>query len=196
MRRWLEGSGSWAGMVLALVCGGGLLAAAAWMSPLEEGRAAAEAGRLQEARARFAAAEARFDRLPFSKQLLHSAYAASQANQIHLLYRLGEHEALLEKAASSEPQAAVHFWSGCALFTRASQEAEAQARIGWLSRASEEFRKALALVPQDWDVKYDYELTERLLAQLRKSPEKPPKEMLQLLRPKPRQGRSPARRIG
>ena len=196
MRRWFDGSGFWAAMLLALVCGAGLLAAGVWLRPLEEGRAAAAAGRFEEARARFAAAEARFDRLPLSKQLLPSAYAASQANQVYLLYQLGEHEALLEKAPSSVPQAPIHFWSGCALFARASAEAETQARIGWLSRASEEFRKALVVAPDDWDVKYDYELTERLLAQLRKNPEKPPKEMLQLLRPKPTEGRSPARRIG
>lgn len=196
MHRWLDGSGVWAAFLLALVSGLGLLAGAAWLRPLEEGRVAAEEGRLEEALARSAEAEARFDRVPLSKQLLPSAHAASQANQLWVLYRLGRHDALLEKAAVGVPQAPAHFWSGCALFTRAMEEVEAEARIGWLSRASEEFRKALALAPDDWDVKYDYELTERLLAQLRKDPEKPPKELLQLLRPKPKQGRGPAPRVG
>lgn len=196
MRRRLDGSGVWAGFLLAFVCGLGLLAATAWLRPLEEGQAAAEAGRLEEALARYAAAEARFDRVPLSKQILPAAHAASQANQLRILYRLGRHDALLEKAAAGLPQAATHFWSGCALFSRAMGEVETEARIGWLSRASEEFRAALALAPDDWDIKYDYELTERLLAQLRKDPAKPPKELLQLLRPKPKQGRGPAPRTG
>lgn len=196
MHRWQDGSWVWAAFLLALLCGLGLLAGTAWLRPLEEGQAAAEQGRLEEALARYAAAEARFDRVPLGKQLLPSAHAASQANQLWVLYRLGRHDALLEKAALAVPQAPVHFWSGCALFSRAMEEVEAEARVGWLSRASEEFRKALALAPDDWDVKYDYELTERLLAELRKDPEKPPKELLQLLRPKPKQGRGPAPRVG
>ena len=196
MRRWLDGSGLWPALLLALVCGLGLIGAAAWLRPLEQGRVAAAAGRLEQAKEFFATAEARFDRFPLSQLVFPSAYAASQANQLWLLYRLGEHDALLEKAPSSVPQAQAHFWSGCALFSRAADEVEAQARVGWLSRASEEFRKALVLAPDDWDVKYDYELTERLLAQLRKDPEKPPKLLLQLLRPKPREGRSPSRRTG
>jgi tetratricopeptide (TPR) repeat protein len=197
MRRWLDGSGSWVAFTVpALLCGLALLAASAWLRPLEQGHAAAEAGRLDEARERFAAAEARFDRVPLAKRLLPSAYAAAQVHLLWVLYRLDDRDALLEKAAVAVPSAPVHFWSACALFSRAMEEVEPQARVGWLDRASEEFRKALALAPEDWDTKYNYELTERLLAQLRKEPQTPPKELLRLLRPRPRQGRAPARRTG
>jgi hypothetical protein len=196
MRRGVDGSFVWAALAVALLAGAALLGAVAWLRPLERGDEAARAGRLEEALSFYARAEARFDRLPVAKQLFPTAYAASQANQLRVLYGLGRHDALLEKSTLAVPHPGTHFWAGCALFARAMEEVEPEARIGWLSRASEEYRKALALAPADWDVKYDYELTERLLAQLRKDPAKPPKELLQLLRPKPTPGRAPAPRIG
>ena len=183
-------------MVLALVCGVALVVTSAWLGPLTEGERAMRVGQLELALERFAAAEARFDRLPASKQVLPSAYAVSQTNQLWLLYRLGQYDALVEKAASSPPRAPAHFWAGCALFAKATAEREAEARLGWLGRASEEFRAALELDPTDWDTKFNYELSERLLAELRKKPETPPKELLQLLRPKPSEGERPTRRVG
>ena len=56
--------------------------------------------------------------------------------------------------------------------------------------------KALELAPNDWDTRYNYELTRRLLAELRKQPKTPPKQMMQLLRPQPKTGNQPAKRIG
>jgi tetratricopeptide (TPR) repeat protein len=196
MRRLLDSSGFWVAMLLALFCGLGLLVGAAWLAPLREGQAAVDAGRLEVALERFAAAEARFDGVPLSKQVLPTAYTSSQANQLWVLYQLGDHEALLEKASLSVARAPIHFWAGCALFVKATEEVEAEARIGWFSRASEEFRKALELEPDDWDIKYNYELTERLLAILRDKPEEPPSELLQLLRPEPKEGQRPVRRVG
>ena len=183
-------------MALCFAAGLCLLGASAWLAPLREGDAALHAGDLKGALDRFAAAEARFERLPVARRILPDGYAASQANQLQALYRLGEHEALLEKAASSVERAPVHFWAGSALFARAAEEKDKQARIATLTRASEEFRKALQLAPDDWDVKHNYELAERLLAELRQPPRNPPKEKLQLLRPQPREGGRPTRRIG
>ena len=70
-----------------------------------------------------------------------------------------------------------------------------EARLGWLSRAEEEFRKAIECAPDDWDTKFDFELTTRLAAELRKQPNTPPKQMMQLLRP-PTAGTKPPRRTG
>jgi hypothetical protein len=196
MRRLLSSSGFWAAMVLALLCGLALVGTAAWLGPLAEGGRALRADRLELALERFAAAEARFDQLPLTKQALPGAYAVSQSNQLWVLYRLGRYDALVEKAAMSAPRAPIHFWAGCALFAKAVAEEEAEARLGWLGRASEEFRAALELDPGDWDTKFNYELSERLLAELRENPETPPKELLQLLRPKPKEGERPSRRVG
>jgi hypothetical protein len=186
----------WLLSVLALVCGMGLVALAVWSQPLAEARKAADAGRLQEALERYAASEARFDRLPLTKELLPAAYRGSVATQLWIQYQLEQYDELLEKAAASPSIAPVHFWAGCALFAKARNEETAEARLAWLGRAADEFRTALERTPDDWDTKYNYELTRRLLEELRKQPKTPPKQMLQLLRPEPKASGRPGRRVG
>ena len=68
-------------------------------------------------------------------------------------------------------------------------------RLGWLTRAEEELRKAVEDAPDDWDTKYDFELTTRVSAELRKQPNTPPKQLMQLLRP-PTPGAKTPRRTG
>ena len=186
----------WFLAVLALVCGAGLVALSAWSRPLTDGRHAADAGRLEQALEHYAAGEARFDRIPVTKQILPAAYHGTIANQLSLQYRLQRYDDLIDKAAASPSIAPVHFWAGSALFTKASGEEDPEIRLGWLGRAAEEFRKALERTPDDWDTKYNYELTSRLLDELRKQPKTPPKQMLQLLRPEPKTGGRPGRRVG
>lgn len=196
MRRLLHASATWAVMAAAFVGGVALVGAARWLEPLREGMEALQAGDYASARDRLAAAEARFDRLPAARRLLPSAYDAARANQFLALYALGQHDALLEKAAQGEGDPASHFWSGCVLFVRAAGEKDKEPRIALLTRASAEFRRALEKRPESWDAKFNYELSERLLADLRDPPKKPPKTRLQLLRPEPREGQAPARRVG
>ena len=196
IRRLLDSSGFWALMTLAFLAGVALLGTSAWLGPLAEGDRAIREGRLERALEAFAAVEARFDRLPATRHLLPAAYATSQTNQLWVLYRLGRHDALIEKAATSPPRAPLHFWAGCALFNKATDEDEAEARIGWLERAADEFEKALEMDPDDWDTKFNYELTVRLVAELRKEPDTPPNELIQLLRPKPKEGEQTPRRSG
>ncbi len=98
-------------------------------------------------------------------------------------------------AAAHSGNAAARFWSGSALFARAVAQTEKEAMVAWLGRAKEEFRSALELVPSDWDTKYNLELTERLLAELRDKPT-PPDQILELLRPKPKEGQPPSRPVG
>jgi tetratricopeptide (TPR) repeat protein len=186
----------WFFSVLALSSGLGLVAVSAWSRPIAEARRAADEGRLDHALQQYAAAEARFDRVPFTKQVLPAAYHGTVANQLLLQYRLEKYDDLLEKAATSPSIAPVHFWAGSALFVKARDEEDPEIRLGWLGRAAEEFRKALELTPDDWDTKYNYELTSRLLDELRKQPKTPPKQMLQLLRPEPKTGGRPPRRVG
>lgn len=182
--------------MLALVFGAGLVALSAWTRPFEEAREAADAGRLDQALEGYAATEERFDRFPMAKQLLPAVYHGSVASQLWIRYLQHQYDELLEKAAASPSIGPVHFWAGSALFMKARGEENAEARLGWLGRAAEEFRTALERDPEDWDTKYNYELTRRLLDELRKQPKTPPKQMLQLLRPEPKAGGRPGRRVG
>lgn len=186
----------WFVMALAFISGVSLTAVSQWFRPLNQGVVALGAGQFDRAREQLAIGEARFDKLPIARRLSPGASAASRSNYFLSLYEAGQHDAILEKAGAAEPDSPAHFWAGCVLFSRAVSEKNKEARIGLLTGASAEFRLAIAADPSSWDPKYDYELTERLLAQLRDPPRKPPKQQLQLLRPESRSGRPPSRPIG
>jgi hypothetical protein len=83
-----------------------------------------------------------------------------------------------------------------AFFAKAREEEKPEAQLGWLTRAEEELRRAVEAEPGDWDTKYDFELVTRLASELRKQPKTPPNQLMQLLRPQPKLGSKPARRVG
>jgi hypothetical protein len=183
-----------AALVLLLAAGLSLVAYDAWARPMREGAEAVERGDLRAALDRFKAAEARFDRLPLAKRLFASDYSDVLVHEAWLLYRLGSLDETIERAAA-DSSGRLRFWSGCALAARARAEEKPEAVLGWLVRAEDEFRKALELSPEDWDAKFNYELTGRLVADLRKQPKREPSTILKLLRPQ-RESRPDARRIG
>ncbi len=102
----------------------------------------------------------------------------------------------IDKAERAPEEANPHFWAGCAFVDKARVEASAEARLGWLTRAEEEFRRAVEATPDDWDTKFNFELTTRLAAELRKQPKNPPNQLMQLLRPQPKAGAKPPKRVG
>ena len=57
-------------------------------------------------------------------------------------------------------------------------------------------RRAVEAAPDDWDTKFDFEMVTRLAAELRKQPKTPPNQLMQLLRPQPKPGAKPVRRVG
>lgn len=186
-------------LALALVLlplGGALIWFAGWREPLQRGDAAAAAGEWKAALAAYAEAEARFTAWPATQQLFPDAYRAAAANQLMARYQLGAIDEVIESAEGAPDSSARRFWTGAALFAKSAQEEKAEARIGLLGRATDEFKAALELEPGNWDVIYNYELSRRLFDELRKKPETPPKQMLQLLRPQPREGNRPTRRVG
>lgn len=164
-----------------------LLVTSIWTGPVNDGRRMLAAGDLEQGLEQFSLAEQRFEGFGPAKQVLSDDYVAAVGNQFYILYQLGKFDELLEKAASSPVFSPVHFWTGCALFRRAGTETEVQAQIAWLERASEEFKQVLRLEPDNWDAKYNFELTRHIIASLRDEDEPPP-QMLELLRPRPRQG--------
>ncbi len=182
-------------VVLLLASGAVLTGYARWTGPLERADAALADGRLEDAVAAYQIAEARFDALPAAKQLVPADYNRAVGNHLLALYRLKRFDEVIDVAQKAPAAALPNFWSGCAFFEKAIVEEAPEARLGWLSRAEEEFRKAIEATPGDWDTKYDFELTTRLAAELRKQPNTPPKQMMQLLRP-PTAGAKPPRRTG
>ena len=182
--------------VLVLLAGCAAIAYARWTRPAADGDAALADARYEQALARYAAAEARFDRFAAAKELFAADYSHVMANQLWVLYRLQRYDETIDKAQRAPERALPHFWSGCALFEKARAEEKPDPRLGWLTRAEEEFRRAVEAAPDDWDTKYDFELVTKLAAELRTQPKTPPNQLMQLLRPQPKPGAKPVKRIG
>ena len=182
-------------VVILLVAGLTLLGYARWTGPLRAADSALSSGNLEGAIEQYRIAEARFDALPAARQAVGAEHQRAVANHLWALYRLKRYDEVIDLAQKAPPESAPHFWSACAFFQKASVEQKPEARLGWLGRAEEEFRKAVESAPDDWDTKYNFELTSRLSAELRKQPNTPPKQLMLLLRP-PTPGSKPPRRIG
>jgi tetratricopeptide (TPR) repeat protein len=166
------------------------------MRPAADGDAALADGRYDEALARYADAEARFDRFAAARELFAGDYSHVMRNRLWILHRLARYDEAIDAAQRTPESALPHFWSGCALFEKARAEEKPEARLGWLTRAEEEFRRAVEAAPADWDTKYDFELVTKLAAELRKQPKTPPNQLMQLLRPQPKPGAKPVKRVG
>jgi tetratricopeptide (TPR) repeat protein len=182
-------------VVLLLAAGLGLVGYARWTAHISTADAALADGRLDEALAAYKLAEARFDAMPAIRQMAAAEYTRILGNHLLTLYRMKRYDELIDLAQRAPADAAPSFWAGSAFFQKAIVEEQPDARLGWLGRAEEEFRKAVEAAPDDWDTKYDFELTTRLAQELRKQPKTPPKQMMQLLRP-PQPGAKTPRRVG
>lgn len=177
--------------------GGALFALGQWIRPALEAEDAYRRGDFEAALTGFEETEARFDALPAVRRVLPSVYEPSVTNQLALLYRLKRADSVLDKSVTTVSAAPTHFWAACALFGKGLVDRDPDQRVTWITRAQQEFRSALELDPNNWDAKYNYELTTRLLIAQRQQPKAQPEE-LKLLRPDPKGGgeAQPARRVG
>jgi tetratricopeptide (TPR) repeat protein len=185
-----------AAMAVVLLAGVAALSYARVTRPVAEADAALADGRFEQSLVSYAEAEARFNRYAPVRQIFASDYSHVMANQLWLLYRLARYDELIDKAQAAPEAAMPHFWSGCAFFEKGRAEEKADARLAWLTRAEDELRHAIEATPADWDTKYDFELVTRLAAALRKQPQTPPRQLMQLLRPQPKPGAKPVKRVG
>jgi tetratricopeptide (TPR) repeat protein len=181
-------------LTLALLAGGSAVAYARWARPLVEADEALAAGETRTAIEHYAVAERRFSRFAVLRSLFPGEYATAVYNQLALLYREGEYDAVLEKASTAPPGASPHLWTGLVLLTRALADKNPESRLLGLSRAEDELKQALQAAPDDWDARFNYEIAARLAAHLRQPPRKGD-DSLQLLRPQPRTPQ-PARKVG
>ena len=179
-------------LVVFFVLGALLVAYAWWTSPLLTAERALAEGRQQAAMDGFVAAERRFARFGATRVLFAREHATAVYNQLALLYRTGDYDAVIERASTAPIGAAPRFWSGTALLGLASVEKKAETQLVWFTRAEEELRQALQAAPDDWDAKFNYEIAARVLAEMRRQPKKKADMPIQLLRPQPAQG--PAQR--
>jgi tetratricopeptide (TPR) repeat protein len=182
--------------VVLLLIGATALSYARWSRPIDDGDAALARGDAEAALASYAAAADRFDAHPLLRQVFARDYARVAGARLAIEYRLERYDAVLSDAERAPAAAAPHFWSGLALFAKSRSDERPEDQNAALMRAEDELRQAVEAAPADWDAKYDFELVTRLAAALRKQPHTPPDELMQLLRPQPRSGTKPPRRVG
>jgi mxaK protein len=182
-------------LVLVLLAGSAAIAYARWTAPLVAGDRAVAEGRHDAALAAFGEAERRLGRFAVTRFLFAAPHAAAVYNQLGLLYRGGDHEGVLAKAAGAPAAASPHLWSGLALLRLGMAEGYADRQVTWFTRAEEELRQALEAAPGDWDAKFNYEIAARIVAELRRNPKKRIDDPMQLLRPQPAQA-PPVRKVG
>jgi hypothetical protein len=184
--------------VLALIGGLALIAYGEWSKPLIDADRAVQSRDSLGALRAYGASAVRFrDRAPM-QQLLAGDFARLTHNQLALLYRTGQYEAVIDAAGTAPSGAAPHFWVGSAMFAKSLQEDSADGQLQWLTRAEEEFKLALAAEPDDFDTKYNYELTARMVASMRRPPKPGQKPSpIKLLRPEgPPQQREAVKKVG
>jgi hypothetical protein len=175
---------------VAIVIGLFLLCVAWWLRPIAAAERAVASGDLDRAVQQYTTGRRRLDWIPYGQHLFPGLDNLVVSNQLSLQYALRRYDRILEDAGSDktvrEPAA---FWTGCALFDKALAEIDPEARVKLMSEAHESFRRALELVPGDWDSKFNYEVTGRFLSVLQEQPRAPTQEIIQILRERGRQSR-------
>ena len=182
--------------LVLLVFGIAAVSYARWSRAIDEGDAALARGDAEAALVAYAAAADRFDAHPLLRQIFARDYARIAGARLAIQYRLQRYDGVLADAERAPAAAAPHFWAGLALFAKSRSDERPEDQNAALMRAEDELRQAVEASPADWDAKYNFELVTRLAAALRKQPHTPPDGLMQLLRPQPRAGTKPPRRVG
>lgn len=157
---------------LIFVLSAGSLGYAWWLIQIERGNQASRKGDLDAAAEHYQAAEAPLRRLPWLAYILRDDYQALIFNQVRLLYSAGQNDEVmdkLEEGVRSVPLLAespqYSFWLGNVLLRRAVLSKNPEEKLKALKGALEEYEKGLAAEPDDWDLKYNYELVKTILSQ-------------------------------
>ncbi len=152
-----------------------LLGYADWLRGIAGANKALAAGDSGTARQMYDTAARRIGVVPLAGELLPAGYRQLVFNRVRVFYAENRDEELihfLEGAVALTPHLAedaeYHFWLGNVQFRRAIAQKEKQQTQSGLQQAAESYRRALAASPDDWDIKYNYELSSRLLERLRK----------------------------
>ena len=159
-------------LALVFVLSVGSITYAWWLYQIESGNRAARKGEHLAAAEIYHIAEAPFRRLPWLAHLLRDDYQRLTFNQVRLLYTNGQDEEVLEKleeglrrAPFLAESAEYSFWLGNVFLRRAVQTRDPEEKLKALQASVEEYEKGLMAWPEDWDLKYNYELVKYILVQ-------------------------------
>ena len=153
------------GLVLAFILSGALAYYGWWVLQIEKGNSALRQGEVETALEIYEKAEWPFQWAPWLARILSDDYQKLVFNRISILYGARENDAVikkLEQEAARAPflseTAEYSFWMGNVLLRRAVRAKNPQATVNDLKAALAEYQKGLMAQPEDWDLKYNYEL--------------------------------------
>jgi tetratricopeptide (TPR) repeat protein len=134
-----------------------------------------------------------FQKLPWMSALFKEEYEHLNLNQVAILYSQGKYrEALakIEGLPADDPSLAENgeysFWMGNLLFRQALETKNTEASVNALKGALSEYQKGLVAQPDDWDLKFNYELVRHIFSQQdrsRQQQEQKVKTLIEKMRP-------------
>jgi tetratricopeptide (TPR) repeat protein len=159
-------------LILVFLCSAGLIGYSWLVFQISRGVAAAHHGELEMASNILELAETPFRAVPWLSQILKGDYERLTFDQVNVLFAQGEPEAIFDKfeeAVRSSPtikdQGDFSFWMGNLLFRRAVASQDGEEALGYLKSALAEYQRGLAVAPEDWDLKYNYEVIRQIFSQ-------------------------------
>jgi len=179
---------------VTLVGGLCVLAAAWWVRPIVVADRALARGDVERAVQQYGLSRGRLDQTLVTRSLFPRLADLVAGNELSLQYSLRRYERILEITAGLETASGpASFWTGCALYDKALVQSDRDAKLSMMSDAHQAFRRALEASPGDFDARYNYEITGRLLSVLREQPEASVDDVIKLLRERGPQPRDPRR---
>ena len=159
-------------LILVFLCSAGLIGYSWLWFQISRGVAAARHGELESAAGFFELAETPFRTVPWLSRILRDDYEKLTFDQVNVLFAQGEPEVIFdrfEEAVRSSPtikdQGDFSFWMGNLLFRRAVASQDGEEALGYLKSALAEYQRGLAVAPEDWDLKYTYEVIKQIFSQ-------------------------------
>jgi len=128
-----------------------------------------EQGDIQGASQIYGRAEKVFYFVPWLSRILPDEYRDVSLRQVAILYEEDRSDEAFEKleqismtAPSLTESGEYSFWTGNLLLRRALQTKDTETSVNAAKAALAEYQKGLAAQPDDWDLKYNFELVSQL----------------------------------
>ena len=159
-------------LVLVFLCSAGLIGYSWLVFQISRGVAAARHGELETASNIFELAETPFRTVPWLSQILKSDYERLTFDQVNVLFAQGEPEMIFDRfeeavrsSSTIKDQGDFSFWMGNLLFRRALASHDGEEALNYLKSALAEYQRGLTVAPEDWDLKYNYEVVKQIFSQ-------------------------------
>jgi tetratricopeptide (TPR) repeat protein len=134
-----------------------------------------------------------FQKLPWMSTHFKDEYEHLNLNEVAILYSQRKYQEALAKleglpadAPSLVESGEYSFWMGNLLFRQALESKNPETSVNALKGALSEYQKGLVAQPDDWDLKFNYELVRHIFAQQdrnRQQQEQKVKTLIEKMRP-------------